>query len=281
MKHAGNFSRRSASLAILAIAVLVSDSPSGYSAQLKSASLQPQLAKESQSGRESSAIRLIRQAELFNQKAALLIAQTQAVTDQAKHLTGAANRYESTLTPKMKPLTGAKLASAKRMFKVDLEQFEQHAREYREHTQSAREQVGQCEASRRAYEANKQAYSLHCGDYHMPNIPPPHVCVVLGRTMEENVSAAAKVRDNMKRMIEAETILMQAEKRLDTAVKNSDSIDMDARKQNEINLREQNLVAEFGQLQEEYRQLGVERNVLKASGVKTVVPTVSAKLRRK
>ena len=167
------------------------------------------------------------------------------------------------------------------MFKIDLEQFEQHAREYREHTQSAREQVGQCEASRRAYEANKQAYSLHCGDYHMPNIPPPHVCIVLGRTTEENISAAAKVRDNMKRMIEAETVLMQAEKRLDTAVKNSDSIDMDARKQNEINLREQSLVAEFGQLQEEYRQLGVERNMLKASGVKTIVPTVRAKLRHK
>jgi len=113
MKHADTFSRRSASLAILAIAVLGSYSPSGYSAQLKSASLHPKIVRESQLGRESSAIRLIRQGELFNEKAALLIAQTQAVTDQAKHLTGTANRYASTLTPKMKALTGAKLASSR------------------------------------------------------------------------------------------------------------------------------------------------------------------------
>lgn len=257
------------SLALSAVAPVRADSKSvGSSAVMNKAAT-----------REQSALLLIERGQEYNASAARLIAQAQKTMQEAQHLTGSANRYESILKPKFKPLTGAKLATARQLFKSDLELFEQHAKDYREHTQQVRAQVGECEASRRAYQLNKEAYSLHCKEYHLPNLPPPHVCIVLGRTMEENISAAAKVRDNMKRMIEAETQLMQAEQRLGNAIKSTSVADQDARRQNEINLREQNLVAEFGRLQEEYRQLEVERSALRASGVRDPVASVSAKLR--
>jgi hypothetical protein len=230
--------------------------------------------------RMESARRIVADCAAFTQSGNQLIAQMQKSTAEAKTLSGQARKYESKVAPVMQPLKGPKLAAAKKMFQADLAAFSQHARAYREHTESVRRQFGQCEASRRAYEANRKKYELHTDDFHMENIPPPHICIVMVDGMDGATMTEGKVRDYAKRMVEAELDLMKKEQRLANALKNSALIDQDVRKQHEVNLQEQALVTEFAQLQEEYRQLQVEKNALKSRGVSVPVGTVHGKVRK-
>jgi hypothetical protein len=229
--------------------------------------------------REESAKAIIQSMRTYQSAAETLIAQIKATTQEAKSLSGQAHKYQSTVIPKMKPLTGAKLAAARKMYQSDLDQFADHAKAYKQHTQSVHTQFGQCEASKRAYEQNRQQYSLHMKQFHMEDIPPPHICLDLNAAADDSNMTAGKLRGTVKRMMEAQLNLMKAERDYRVARRNSPLIDAQTRKQNDLNLQEQSLAQEFGQLEEEYRQLQVEHKALNP-GAKTRVSTVHGKVKQ-
>jgi hypothetical protein len=228
--------------------------------------------------RLESARQIISGCQSYTKWAKSFIAQASTVTNQAKTLSGSARRFQSTVAPKMQRLSGAKLAAAKKMYQSDLRQFAEHASEYRAHTDKVRGMYGQCEASRRAYEQNRLNYTLHCLQWHMDNVPPPHVCLEVSSNVTEARQAAGMANASMKRMVDAEASLAQQEERLKGALKDSSDVDAKTRKQHDLNLHEQDLVAEFARLQEEYKQLTVESSALKSSGVKVPVQSVRGKV---
>jgi len=230
--------------------------------------------------RSASAIEITKMCNAFTAKAEQLIAQTDAATARTNRLNGAAKRFQTTVTPTFKRLKGAQLAQAKQMYQSDLNQFSSHVAAYREHNENVRHQYGECAASRAAYEKNKNSYLIHCKEFHMEDLPPPHVCVTMEEAMSNSDATAGRLKSSVKRLVESQIELMKTEGRLNAAVANSANVDKDVRKQHELNLKEQDLAVEFAQLQEEHIQLEIEKRALTASGVKTVVPTVKAKIRR-
>lgn len=231
------------------------------------------------SARERSALRIIESCRVYSDNARELIAQVAKETNDAHTLNGSARKYQPNQTPTFKPLKGPALARAQKMFKSDLTQFDQHARAYKAHTDQVRRTFGQCEASRRAYEANKDAYSLHCGAFHLPNVEAPHICLELDTSVAQANSLASQMKSNMQRLVAAEAELKQSEQRLGNAIGARNTVDSQVRDQHALNLQEQSLAEEFGRLQEEYRQLDVERRALKASGAGVPVSTVHARVR--
>ena len=113
----------------------------------------------------------------------------------------------------------------------------------------------------------------------MKDVPPPHICIVVGGTVEEAQALQGKVKEGMRRMLESEAQLMAAEERLNKAAADSARVDADVRKQHEVNLKEQELVEEFGRLQEEHRQLEVERKAIAGTAPRVVSPHVHGKVR--
>ena len=114
----------------------------------------------------------------------------------------------------------------------------------------------------------------------MEDLPPPHVCVTMEEAMSNSESAAGRLKSSVKKLVESQIELMKTEGRLNAAVANSANVDKDVRKQHELNLKEQELAVEFAQIQEEHKQLEIEKRTLSASGVRTTVPTVRAKIRK-
>jgi hypothetical protein len=225
-------------------------------------------------------VEITRRCNQFTERAEQLIAQNDAVTAQTDRLNGAAKKFQSTVAPKIKPLKGAQLAQAKHMYQTDLNQFASHVAAYREHNANVRSQYGECAASKAAYERNKNSYLLHCKEFHIEDLPPPHVCVTMEEAMSNSESAAGRLKSSVKKLVDSQIELMKTEARLGAALANSSNVDKDVRKQHELNLKEQDLAVEFAQLQEEHKQLEIEKRTLSASGVKTAVPTVKARIRK-
>lgn len=237
-----------------------------------------QLAEDS---RSASAHDLVQKCNTFVKHAEQLIAQANEATKKTDRLNGAAKRYSSTIVPVIKPLKGARLTQAKQMYKSDLAQFANHVSDYREHNANVRRQFGECAASRAAYERNKNSYLIHCKEFHMEDLPPPHICVTMEQAMGNSDSAAGKLKDSVKRLVDAQIELMKTEGRLQAALNNSAAVNEDVRKQHSLNLQEQELAVEFAKIQEEHKQLEVEKRTLSGSGIKVPVRTVRATIHRK
>ncbi|MDR3612003.1 MAG: hypothetical protein P4L53_00455 [Candidatus Obscuribacterales bacterium] len=228
--------------------------------------------------RIESAREILEHARAYQRHAQLLIAQTAKATSDAKRLEGNANAYQSKIAPKIRRLNGAQLAQAKVMFKSDLQTFAQHARDYREHTKQVREQVGECHASEQEFERNKLSYEIHCGQYHMQDVAPPHICPAMRAAVGDAAAAQNRLRTNMQKLNAEEAQLAESEDRLNNAIGASAQGDADITKQNSRYLKEQELAAEYATLKEEYRQLEVGRKALQANGAKIPVATVKGQI---
>ncbi|HEY9678984.1 MAG TPA: hypothetical protein V6C76_13325 [Drouetiella sp.] len=223
---------------------------------------------------------LIAQADKATAETQILIAQADKTAADAKRLNGSAKQFGTTFVPKIRPLHGAQLAAARKMYQSDLAQFSSHVAVYREHNANVRHQVGECAASRAAYEKNKNHYTLHCKEFHMEDLPPPHVCVTMEEAVSNSASMEGRLKSSVKRLVDSQIELMKTEARAKAAIANSESVNQDVRKQHEINLREQELAVEFAQIEEEYKQLDIEKKTLDASGGKASTTSVRARVRK-
>lgn len=229
--------------------------------------------------RAEQARKIIEQNRVIIKEALIYIAQAEKDVTKAKKLQGEARQYQKGLNVKMPLLKGKALQDAKRQFNLDLAEFSKHVKQYNLHTLEVRKNYGHCKASLDAYEKMKKDLSLHCDQFHMRDIEPPHICVEMGTSVEEAKSMQSKAEQQYKRLAEAEMELAKTEQRLQKAVAESGILDREVMAKSALALKEQELAAEFGRLKEEHRQLDVERKALSRSGVKVGVPSVKGKVR--
>lgn len=230
--------------------------------------------------RIEQAKRIIEDSKSFCRDAKLLIAQSEQSIQSAKKLQGEARQYTKNVRLHAPMLKGKALSDAKHQFQLDLAQFSKHAQQYKVHTDSVRKQFGQCAASMKAYEQIKRELELHCDQFHLPNIAPPHICLEMSTSVQEAASIQNQLAEQGRRMAVAEKQLMEAESRLNKADKMSEAVDGIVRAQSEVALKEQELAAEFARLREEHRQLDVERQALKRSGVQVSTPRVRGQVKK-
>lgn len=240
----------------------------------------PLSAQDISAARIESARQILEQARLCQKHAQILIAQTEKSMTEAKRLQGNANAYQSKFAPKLRRLNAAQLAQAKVMFKSDLQTFAQHAKDYQNHTREVRAQFGECHASEKDFEKNTLSYELHCGQYHMQDVAPPHICPSMRAAVGDAAAAQNQLRTNMQRLNAEEANLAETEERLNKAVGASAQVDADVTRQNNRYLKEQELAAEYGTLKEEYRQLEVARKALQANGAQIPVASVKGQITR-
>ena len=225
--------------------------------------------------RIEQAKKLLRDSRAFTAAARIYLAQADQSIKDAKRLQGEAHQYGKNLQLTAPLLKGKNLQYARQQFQMDLNQFAKHAKEYKLHTEAVRQQFGHCQASLTAYEKHKRDLELHCDQFHLPDIEPPHICLEVTTSAQEAASLQNRVAEQGKRVAEAEMQLMKAEARLKKAALISDSVE------SELALREQDLAAEFARLKEEHRQLDVGRRAIQRSGGKIGVPQVRGTIKTK
>lgn len=209
----------------------------------------------------------------------IYIAQAEKDIAESKRLQGEARQYTRNLHIQAPMLKGKALSDATKQYKLDLKQFSDHVKRYNLHTLEVRKNFGACQASKDAYEKMKKELSLHCDEFHMQDVEPPHICLSIDTSVVEAMGAQNKVQQQAMRLAQAQADLAKTEARLQKSITESGIIDKEVMLNSKLALQEQELASEFGRLKEEHRQLDVERRALSRSGVKVVVPSVRAKVK--
>lgn len=219
--------------------------------------------------------RIIAEGKYCQRLANDCIAQADKTVESAKRLRGDARFYDTNFDAIHGPqLKGKNLQAARKQYHLDLTQFAKHQKDYDQHTKDVRTHMGMCKASLDAYEKMRKDYSLHCDQFHLPDVPPPLICIDTTATVYEAQSAMNRVREANRRVAAAEEELAKTNNKLQKEINMSSKIDAMVMKKSELALREQDLAAEFARLKEEHRQLEVERKALSQNGIKVAVPQV-------
>ena len=216
--------------------------------------------------------RIVEQSNLY-------LAQAEKDLAETHKLKGEARQYTRNLKVHGPMLKGKALSDARKQYALDLSQFSDHVKRYNLHTIDVRKNYGHCQASKAAFEKMKKELSLHCDQFHMNDVEPPHICLSIDTSVVEAMGAQNKVMQQAMRMQEAQNDLAKTEARLQKSITESGIIDKEVMLNSKLALQEQELASEFGRLKEEHRQLDVERRALSRSGVKVVVPTVRARVK--
>lgn len=219
--------------------------------------------------REAQARRLIDSATHFMRTAREHHKTTELLIAEAKKLKGQASVLEKKATaPPSKRLSPAQYKAALSQFDQDVQLFKQHANAYNQHIDAFRKQIGECSANQAQYEAQAKEYTLHTNRYHVPNVPPPHICITLDMTESEAQTMAHTYRNDRERLVKAEAELRNQESLLRRAEANSNRADDVLMKQAGRAERERNIAGEFAKLKQEYELIEIQRKALDNSGVK-------------
>lgn len=244
---------------------------------------------EGQEGRVESAVEIKREFDDFidrgrklHESFDILIAQTKSLKGRASQL----HTVPTNVTPVK--LKGRELQEATRQFQIDVSQFKKNADTYRAHLEDFRRQIGECAAAQDAYNEAQKKYEMHCQQYHIPNIPPPHICLELNVSASEAGGIAQQLMSDQMRAIRAEHELRSTNAQVRDLENASAKVDGYLQKQALRLKKEQELAAEFGKLREEYDLLEIERQAIESSrtaskpAAGTVArPTVKGKIKGK
>ncbi len=230
--------------------------------------------------RIEQARQIIEQNRLIVESSKEIIAQANNNISESKKLQGQARQYTKNLKLTAPLLKGKALQDAKKQFSLDLADFSKHVQQYRIHTEQVRKSFGQCKASQEAFEKMKKDLALHCDQFHMKDVEPPHICLEIDTSLIEAMGAQSKVQQQAMRVAQAQMELEKTEARLQKSIKESGLIDKEVMLNSALALKEQELAAEFGRLKEEHRQLDIARKALQRSGVRTAVPAVKGRVRK-
>jgi hypothetical protein len=241
-----------------------------------------ELSSEQNAERVRQAKKIIEDSNRFNELAKSWIAQAEKDTEKAKQLRGNAHIYDTNLSKIKTPaLTGKALQAARKQFQLDLANFAKHTEQYRQHTDDVRRHFGLCQATLKAYDDLRKEFSLHCDQFHLPDVPPPHIC--LEATEGANVArlTAGEARDAARKLGEEQQRLQLAERNLQRHLQESGVIDRQVMQKSELALQEQNLAAEFARLKEEHRQLEVAHRAISGAPGQVVIPRVKGTIENK
>lgn len=203
-------------------------------------------------------------------------------------LSGRASQLQTVPTPNIPliKLKGLQLQQAQKQFADDVNNFKVHAAEYNKNLNLFRSQIGECHAAQEAFQGLHKKYEMHCNQYHMENIPPPHLCIDLTVSAAEASSMANQLMNDQMRALRAEAQLKLEETRLAQLENTTAAADKMVVKESDRARREKQLAGMFGRLRQEYELLEIERKTIdhskSASAGKPVArPYVSGKIKRK
>jgi hypothetical protein len=223
----------------------------------------------------------IRQANEFHKVSTDLIAQAKAVTDEAKALQGSAKKYHSNnAIPNAPKLKGAELKAANAQYAQDLEAFKSHATNYNLLIEKFNKQIGQCLSNEASYQDYLKEYQLHCKEFHMPNIAPPHICGQLHVTDGEASHIAGQYRADQMKVAQAAQELANQENRLRNAEAQDGAAEANLITAAVRSQRERELVDAFGKLRQEYELLKIEKNQLDGSTTQISNSRVAGKIKK-
>ena len=161
---------------------------------------------------------IIAENKLINREAQLFIAQAETDISNAKKLEGEARQYRKNITIQAPLMKGKALSDARKQFNLDLKSFSDHVHKYNLHTLDVRKNYGHCKASQAAYEKMKKDLELHCNQFHMADVPPPHICVQMDVSVQEANKIQNQAKEHAIRVAQAEHDLVETEKKLQNAI---------------------------------------------------------------
>lgn len=235
-----------------------------------------------QPGRVDSAKELIKDSKSFQLNAKEFELNMRASERKAKKLQSAAERLELELKQGSGRLGGAKLKNAINQHSLDVSRFANHAKQYSTHLKQFRKQIGECDESEAAFQNNLTKYSIHCDQYHIPDVPPPHVCPRMVTSEGDMAAARAQMLNDRQRLVAAEADLRKTEDRLNQAVKDGAKAQIKVLQRADKDSELQQLTGEFARLKEEYETLQIQKAAIDGTKGKTVTQTaVGGKVKSK
>jgi hypothetical protein len=229
--------------------------------------------------RIESAQELIKEGDSFISKTKLLNAKLEHQLLVTKKLKGEAEIFQDrTPMPPLSKLSAQEYQGALKQYNADLAQFALHAKAYQAQVGEFQQLVGECHENEAAYKAMAEKYQLHCQAFHLPDIPPPHICGALNLNQGEALHLANEMRGDFMRVAEAQGALQFAEGRLNQGRYEGVYAANKAVHENQRQEREQQLAAQFGALSQEHELLTIEKQTLDNSRGSGVASLVNAKV---
>jgi len=208
-----------------------------------------------QPGRVQSARELIAEGKDFRLNASQSTVDMKDAIRKARGLTGGANKLI-----KMK-------AGDIDQYKADLDAFKNHVGSYKAHLDQVEHDLGHCKETERLYQEHAKKYTMHVDQYHLPPIPPPHLCPGMRISESENTKISNQMRGDQERLARAELELSNAEGRLANARQEDAHADGELLKRSKIVDQERNLAGEFESLKTELSLLNTQHKALLSGGL--------------
>lgn len=229
--------------------------------------------------RIESAQALIKEGDNFISKTKSLNAKLQRQLLLTQRLKGEVETFQNhTPVPPLAKLSAQEYQAALKQYNADLANFALHAKAYQEQVREFQQLVGECHDNEAAYKAMADKYQLHCQAFHLPNIPPPHICGALNLNQGEALHLANEMRGDFMRIASAQADLQNAMGRLTEARRESVYAANKAVHENQRQEREQQLAAQFGALSQEHELLTIEKQTLDNSRGSSTAKLVNAKV---
>lgn len=237
--------------------------------------------------RIESAEQILTETDTWRNKTKIFHKNSELLVAESKRLKGEAETLEmKTLNlPKMPPLTGDQLKVALGIYQNDINLLRGHAESYDQHLRNFQSLIGECQSSNHALDSILRKYDLHIDQFHIPisTIRPPHICGRLEGTLGDTSSIANQIMYDQLRVLKAEANLRTTEEKLSTAQQSTPLLQVKAIKASVREKEEQQLLAEYARLKEEYDLLSMEKARIDGSKIatnKTTHTSVSAKLKK-
>lgn len=207
-----------------------------------------------QPGRVESARELIAESKDFKLNASQSTVNMKDAIRKARGLTGGAN--------KLTRMSAGDL----QQYQADVAAFRDHVNSYKAHLAEVERSVGHCKEAEKQYQEHAKKYTMHVDQYHLPPIPPPHLCPGMVMTEAENNKLANQLRGDQERLARAELDLSNAEGRLANASRENAHADGELLKRSKIVEAERNLAGEFDSLKTELSLLNTQHKAMLNGG---------------
>ncbi len=207
-----------------------------------------------QPGRAESARELLAEGKDFKLNASQTSVSMQDAIKKARGLSGQAGSLSTSLK-KAAP-------GALDQYKRDLGAFSSHVGAYKAHLEQVEKELGHCKASEKAYAEHLRKYSLHTDQFHIPNVPPPHICEELQISEAENARLANQLKIDRERLAQAEMSLAESEAGLKDSLRQNQHADQALLKRSRMLEEERKLAGEFESLKTELDLLNTQHRAL-------------------
>ncbi len=210
-----------------------------------------------------------------------LHAQTELRIAQATRLKGEARILENKIPskPLNAKLIEEQLQEAQQKYKADIKEFAAHAAAYNQHLQQFQATIGECHANNKALATVIDRYQIHVQQFHLPmtSIKPPHICGRMAGQVGDLSHVANQMMYDQLRLMQTEGELLNEQSALRASQATSASLKDKATSAALRAQNEEQLVADFGRLHEEYTLLKSEKDYLDGA-IKLTQTSVSGKI---